>query len=84
MKTNTKMKTYKVRTTGAVLDTEAGTRQLKIEGTIRTFGREPIYLQAEKLPEKLTSDPYLEITLVDTAPPDVIVIDLKAERVQEA
>jgi hypothetical protein len=83
MKTS-KMKTYKVRTTGAVLDTAAATRQLKVEGVIRTFGREPVYLQAEELPAKLASDPYLEITAVDTAPPDVIVIDLKAERVQEA
>jgi hypothetical protein len=83
MKTD-KMKTYKVRTTGAVLDTAAGTRHLKIEGTIRAFGREPIYIQSENLPEKLASDPYLEITAVDAAPPDVLVIDLKAERVQEA
>ena len=79
-----KSKIYKVRVTGDVLDTANATRQLKLEGRVLTFGREPIYLQADKLPEKLTADPYLDIQVVDAAPPGVDVIDLKAERVQEA
>jgi len=73
---------YKVRVTGEVLETAAATRQCKVEGQILAFGREPVYLQADQLPEKLTADPYLEITPVDAAPADAVVIELKAERVQ--
>ena len=78
----TKSKIYKIRVTGEVLNTATATRQLKVEGHILTFGREPVYLQADKLPENLTADPYLEITPVDSAPADAVVIELKAERVQ--
>ena len=81
--TNTPTTIYKIRVTGDVLDTANATRQLKIEGRTLTFGREPIYLQAETLPEKINTDPYLDITTVDSVPPGTEVIDLKAERVQE-
>ena len=74
---------YKVRVTGEVLDTATGTRQYNVEGRLLTFGRDPIYLRADKLPKKLTADPYLKIDAVETAPPDIVVIDLKSERVQE-
>jgi hypothetical protein len=73
---------FKVRVTGAVLDTATATRQVKIGDDVLTFGRDPIYLRAEKLPHKLTSDPHLRIDTVEAAPPDVVIIDLKAERVQ--
>jgi hypothetical protein len=81
--TNTPTTIYKIRVTGDVLDTANATRQLKIEGRTLIFGREPLYLQAETLPEKIATDPYLDITAVDTVPPGTEVIDLKAERVQE-
>ncbi len=74
---------FKVRATGEVLETATGTRQYHVEGHLLTFGRDPIYLRADVLPKKLTNDPYLRIDTVATAPPDVVVIDLKAERVQE-
>jgi hypothetical protein len=74
---------FKVRVTGEILDTANGTRQYHIEGRLLTFGRDPIYLRAEALPKKLTTDPYLRIDIVTTVPPDVAVLDLKAERVQE-
>ena len=74
---------FKVRVTGEILDTANGTRQYNVEGRLLTFGRDPIYLRAESLPKKLTTDPYLRIDTVTAVPPDVVVIDLKAERVQE-
>jgi hypothetical protein len=74
---------FKVRVTGEVLDTATATRKYHIDGQLLTFGRDPLYLRADELPKKLTSDPYLRIDTVPTAPPDVVVIDLKAERVQE-
>jgi hypothetical protein len=73
---------YKVRVTGAVLETATATRQYKVGDDVLTFGRDPIYLRAEKLPHKLMSDPYLRIDTVETPPSDVVIIDLKAERVQ--
>jgi hypothetical protein len=73
---------YKIRVTGEVLETATATRQHNVDGQVLTFGRDPIYLQADKLPQKLTADPYLEINPVDTVPPGNDVIDLKAERVQ--
>jgi len=73
---------YKVRVTGAVLETATATRQYKVGDDVLTFGRDPIYLRAEKLPHKLMSDPYLRIDTVETPPSDVEIIDLKAERVQ--
>ena len=73
---------YKIRVTGEVLETATATRQYKIGDDVLTFGRDPIYLRAEKLPQKLMSDPYLRIDAVTTVPPDVVIIDLKAERVQ--
>jgi hypothetical protein len=73
---------YKVRVTGEVLETATATRQYKIGDDLLTFGRDPIYLRAEKLPHKLASDPYLRIDTVTAVPPDVEIIDLKAERVQ--
>jgi len=74
---------FKVRATGEVLETATCTRQYHVEGHLLTFGRDPIYLRADVLPKKLTNDPYLRIDTVATAPPDIVVIDLKAERVQE-
>jgi len=74
---------FKVRVTGEILDTANGTRQYHVDGRLLTFGRDPIYLRAEELPKKLTTDPYLRIDTVTAAPPDVVVIDLKSERVQE-
>jgi len=82
MKKKTTTTIFKVRVTGAVLETVTATRQYKIGDDVLTFGRDPIYLRAEKLPHKLTSDPYLRIDTVETAPSDVVIIDLKAERVQ--
>ena len=74
---------YKIRVTGNVLETAHATRQVKVEGLVLTFGREPVYLHVDhKLPEKLTADPNLEIQLVDAAPDGAPVLSLKAERVQ--
>jgi len=74
---------FKVRVTGEVLATAAGTRQHQVNGRVLTFGREPIYLRAGELPQALTSDPYLMIDPVESTPPDVPVIDLRPERVAE-
>jgi hypothetical protein len=82
MKKKTTTTIFKVRVTGAVLETATATRQYKVGDDVLTFGRDPIYLRAEKLPQKLMSDPYLRIDTVETTPPDVVIIDLKAERVQ--
>ena len=49
-----------------------------------TFGREPVYVLAAELLPQLADDPYLRIETVDSAPPDVEVIEfLKPERVQD-
>jgi len=75
---------FKIRVTAEVLETAAGTRQIKVGDLILTFSREPTYLSATELPEVLTTDPYLIIETVDRAslPPGTVIIELKAERVQ--
>jgi len=77
------MKTYKIRVTGDVLSTSAATRRCVVAGHLLTFGREPVYLRAAKLPPELADDRHLRIETVDTAPSGVPVINLKAERVEE-
>jgi hypothetical protein len=56
---------YKIRVTGEVLETPAATRRCKVEDEILTFGREPIYIEIDELPAKLSTDLYLRIDLVD-------------------
>lgn len=48
-----------------------------------TFGRQPAYIRAVKLPPQLADDPYLRIEAVDSPPSGVPIIDLKSERLQE-
>lgn len=77
------MKIYKVRVTGGVLETAAATRRCKVHGRVLTFGREPVYLQAAKLPPELANDNCLRIEPVDSAPLGVEVQKLKAERIEQ-
>jgi hypothetical protein len=77
------MKIYKIRVTGEVLSTSTATRRCVVAGNVLTFGREPVYLRAAKLPPELAGDRYLKIETVETAPPGAEVIRLKAERVEE-
>ena len=78
------MKIYKIRVTGEVLETANATRRVNVDGQVLTFGREPVYVRAAELPPQLADDRYLRIEKVDSAPPDVEVIELlKPERVQE-
>lgn len=78
------MKIYKIRVTGDVLDTANATRRVDVAGQVLTFGREPVYVRAAELPPQLADDPKLRIEKVDSAPPDMEVIELlKPERVQE-
>jgi hypothetical protein len=77
------MKLYKIRVTGEVLETAAATRRCKVHGRVLTFGREPVYLQAAKLPPELANDNCLRIEPVDSAPPGVEVLKLKAERTEQ-
>lgn len=77
------MSVYKIRVTGEVLETAAATRRVNVNGFVLTFGREPIYVWAAKLPPQLADDPKLRIEAVDSAPPGVEVFGLKAERVQD-
>ena len=77
------MKLYKIRVTGDVLETAAATRRVNVDGLVLTFGREPVYVQADELPQQLASDPYLRIEAVESTPLGADVIDLKSERVQE-
>jgi hypothetical protein len=83
VKKEREMKTYKIRVTGEVLSTSTATRRCIVAGHVLTFGREPVYLQAAQLPPELDSDRHLKIEVVETAPPGVEVIRLKAERVEE-
>jgi hypothetical protein len=77
-------KLYKIRVTGEVLETPNATRRVDVDGQVVTFGREPVYVRAAELPPQLANDPYLRIETVDSAPPDVEVIEfLKPERVQD-
>ena len=78
------MKIYKIRVTGDVLETANATRRVEVYGQVLTFGREPVYVRAAELPPQLADDPKLRIEKVDSAPPDMEVIELlKPERVQE-
>ncbi len=77
------MNVYKIRVTGAVLETSHATRRARVDGQVMTFGREPVYIRADELPAELADDPCLHIEKVDSAPPGVAVTRLKAERVQE-
>jgi hypothetical protein len=77
------MSMYKIRVTAEVLETVNATRRVNVDGRVLTFGREPVYLQADELPPQLVDDRYLMIEAVDSAPSGAEVIDLKAERVQE-
>ena len=77
-------KIYKIRVTGDVLETATATRRVDVDGQVLTFGREPVYVRAAELPPQIADNPYLRIELVDSAPPDVEVIEfLKPERVQD-
>ena len=42
-----------------------------------------LYVRAAELPPQIANNPYLRIETVDSAPPDVVVIHLKPERVQD-
>jgi hypothetical protein len=77
------MNVYKIRVTGAVLETSNATRRVNVNGQVLTFGREPVYIRAAELPSELADDPCLRIEEVQFAPPGAEVIKLKAERVQE-
>jgi hypothetical protein len=77
------MKVYKIRVTGAVLETSHATRRVTVDGQVLTFGREPVYLRAAALPPEIAGDPYLRIEEVQSAPPGEAVTRLKAERIQE-
>jgi hypothetical protein len=83
VKKEREMKIYKIRVTGEVLETAAATRRCKVYGRVLTFGREPVYLQAAKLPPELANDNCLRIEPVDSAPPGVEVLKLKAERIEQ-
>ena len=75
---------YKIRVTGDVLETANATRRVEVYGQVLTFGREPVYVRAVELPPQLADDRHLRIEKVDSAPPDMEVIELlKPERVQE-
>ena len=75
---------YKIRVTGDVLETANAMRRVEVYGQVLTFGREPVYVRAAELPPQLADDPKLRIEKVDSAPPDMEVIELlKPERVQE-
>jgi len=74
---------YKIRVTGDVLETANATRRVDLGGQVLTFGREPVYVRAAELPPQLADDRYLRIETVESAPPGVVVINLKPERVQE-
>ena len=77
------MNVYKIRVTGAVLETANATRRVVVDGQVLTFGREPVYIRAAALPTEIADDPCLRIEEVQSAPPGVSVTKLKAERVQE-
>ena len=78
------MNVYEIRVTGAALETSNAIRRITVDGQVLTFGREPVYVRAAELPPQLADDRYLRIETVDSAPPDVEVIELlKPERVQE-
>jgi len=75
---------YKIRVTGDVLETANATRRVEVYGQVLTFGREPVYVRAVELPPQIADDRHLRIEKVDSAPPDMEVIELlKPERVQE-
>ena len=77
-------KIYKIRVTGEVLETANATRRVNVDGQVLTFGLEPVYVRAAELPPQLADNPHLRIEKVDSAPPDMEVIELlKPERVQE-
>lgn len=77
-------KIYKIRVTGDVLETANATRRVDVDGQVLTFGREPVYVRAAELPPQLADNPHLRIETVDSAPPDMEVIELlKPERVQD-
>ena len=77
-------KIYKIRVTGEVLETANATRRVNVDGQVLTFGLEPVYVRAAELPPQLADDTHLRIETVDSAPPDMEVIELlKPERVQD-
>lgn len=77
-------KIYKIRVTGDVLETANATRRVDVYGQVLTFGREPVYVRAAELPPQLADNPHLRIETVDSAPPDMEIIELlKPERVQD-
>jgi hypothetical protein len=50
----------------------------------RPTGCEPVYVRAAELPSQLADDTHLRIETVDSAPPEMEVIELlKPERVQD-
>ncbi len=51
------MNLYKIRVTGEVLETTAATRRVNVGDQVLTFGREPVYVRAAKLPSELADDP---------------------------
>ena len=77
-------KIYRIRVTGEVLETPNATRRVDVDGQVVTFGREPVYVRAAELPPQIASNPNLRIETVDSAPPDMEVIELlKPERGQD-
>ena len=70
-------KIYRIRVTGDVLETVNAMRRHNIDGQVITFGREPVYIEADELPEELADDNYLRIDTVDAAPAGVRVIQKK-------
>jgi len=77
-------KIYKIRVTADVLETSNATRRVTVDGQVLTFGLEPVYVRAAELRPQLADDAHLRIEKVDSAPPDMEVIELlKPERVQE-
>jgi len=77
------MNVYKIRVTGAVLETSNATRRVNVDGQVLTFGTVPVYIRAAALPPEIADDPCLRIEEVQSAPPGVEVTKLKAERVQD-
>ena|SRR5690349_3322776 len=77
------MNVYKIRVTGAVLETANATRRVNVAGQVLTFGTVPVYIRAAALPPEIADDPCLRIEEVQSAPPGVEVTKLKAERVQD-
>ena len=49
---------------------------MNVDGQVLTFGLEPVYVRAAELPPQFADDSKLRIETVDSAPPDMDVIEL--------